>query len=76
MAGGKDHNCVGLHRYITCVPKEGVTIEVPIPPYEKQYWFNRLQAQVATIRQAQTDSRAKLDALLPAILDRAFKGEL
>jgi len=43
-------------------------IEVPIPDYEKQLWFNRLQAQA--------DNRTELDALLPAILDRAFKGEL
>lgn len=51
-------------------------IEVPIPPYEKQLWFNRLQAQVAAIRQAQANSQTEFDALLPAILDRAFKGEL
>lgn len=51
-------------------------IQIPIPPYEKQLWFNRLQAQVAAIRQAQANSQTEFDALLPAILDRAFKGEL
>jgi len=35
-----------------------------------------LQAQAATIVQARTDNQTELDALLPAILDRAFKGEL
>lgn len=51
-------------------------IEVPTPDYDKQLWFNRLQAQVAAIIQTQADNQIELDALLPAILDRAFKGEL
>lgn len=51
-------------------------IEVPIPDYDRQLWFNRLQAQAAAITQAQADNQTELDALLPAILDRAFKGEL
>lgn len=51
-------------------------IQIPIPLYEKQLWFNRLQAQVAAIRQAQANSQTEFDALLPAILDQAFKGEL
>jgi len=46
------------------------------PPYEKQLRFNRLQAQVAAIAQAQADNQTELDALFPAILDRAFKGKL
>lgn len=114
-AGEDDHNRVGSHRYITCVPEEGVTtadflcfylltaegieqvqaaspgsadrnrtlamkrlekIKVPIPDYDKQLWFNRLQAQAAAITQAQANSQTELDALHPAILDRAFKGEL
>jgi type I restriction enzyme, S subunit len=37
-------------------------IQVPVPPIEKQIWFDDLQA--------------KVDALLPSILDKAFKGEL
>jgi len=49
---------------------------VPTPPYEKQLWFNRLQAQVTAIHQAQADNQTEIDALLPAILDKAFKGEL
>ena len=115
VAREKDHNRVGSHRYITCVPQEGITtadflcfylltddgieqiqaaspgsadrnrtlamkrlekIEVPIPDYDKQLWFNRLQDQVATIQQAQADNQTELDALLPSILDKAFKGEL
>nr|VFJ66112.1 MAG: type I restriction enzyme, S subunit [Candidatus Kentron sp. DK] len=51
-------------------------IKVPIPNYDKQLRFNHLQAQVAAIHKAQLDNQIELDALLPAILDRAFKGEL
>jgi len=51
-------------------------IEVPIPEYGKQIWFNRLQAKVAAIQQAQATNQTELDALLPAILDRTFKGKL
>lgn len=115
VAGENDHNRVGSHRYLTCVPqkdviiasflcfyllrREGiekiqnaspgsvdrnrtlaasrlVQIEVPVPAYEKQLWFNQLQAKVAAIQKAQAESQVELDALLPAILDRAFKGEL
>lgn len=115
VAGEEDHGRVGSHRYITCVPKEGVMtpgflcfyllteggihqvqaaspgsadrnrtlamkrlekIEVPIPDYNTQIWFNRLQTQAASIIQAQADNQTELEVLLPAILDRAFKGEL
>ena len=31
---------------------------------------------VETLKRLQTETAAELDALLPAILDRAFKGEL
>jgi type I restriction enzyme S subunit len=51
-------------------------IEVPVPEYDKQVWFNRLQAKVAAMLAAQKDAESELDALLPSILDKAFKGEL
>ena len=51
-------------------------IEVPIPTYDKQLWFNRLQTQVAAIQQTQTDNQVELDALLPSLLSKAFKGAL
>lgn len=66
----------GAGRNRTLGLKKLEKIEVPIPDYDKQRWFNRLQAQAATITLAQADNQTELDALLPAILDRAFKGEL
>jgi type I restriction enzyme S subunit len=35
-----------------------------------------LQAKVDAVMGLQTEPRAELDATLPAILDKAFKGEL
>jgi type I restriction enzyme S subunit len=35
-----------------------------------------LQAEVDALNRVQAETAAKLDALLPAILDKAFKGEL
>jgi len=38
--------------------------------------LDALQAELHALKQAQAETGAELDALLPAILDRAFKGEL
>lgn len=53
-----------------------MNIEVPIPALEKQVWFNHLQAKADELKYLHTETASKLDALIPAILDRAFKGEL
>ncbi len=51
-------------------------IEVPIPPLEKQRWFTGLLGKVDALKHLQAQTQAELDALLPSVLDRAFKGEL
>lgn len=51
-------------------------IPVPVPPLFRQGEFSALQAKVAAIRRAHADNQPELDALLPAVLDKAFKGEL
>jgi type I restriction enzyme, S subunit len=51
-------------------------IPVPVPPFSRQREFSTLQAKVAAIRRARADNPPELDALLPAVLDKAFKGEL
>ena len=38
--------------------------------------LDALQAEVDTLKRLQAETAAELDALLPSILDRAFKGEL
>ncbi len=38
--------------------------------------LDALQAELDALKRLQAETAAELDALLPAILDRAFKGEL
>jgi len=38
--------------------------------------LDALQAKVDSLKRLQDDTAAELDALLPAILDKAFKGGL
>jgi len=55
-------------------------IKLPIPPLEEQRrlvaYLDGLQAQVSALRAAQAETERELSALMPSILDRAFKGEL
>jgi hypothetical protein len=62
--------------YRTLGLKKLEEIEVPVPIFEKQLWFNLLQSKVDALLKLHTQTAAELDALLPAILDLAFKGEL
>jgi type I restriction enzyme S subunit len=39
-------------------------------------YLDALQAKVDTLKRLQAETAAELGALLPAVLDRAFKGEL
>jgi hypothetical protein len=56
--------------------KKLADIEAPVPIFEEQLWFNHLQSKVDALLTLQAQTSAELDALLPAILDRAFKGNL
>ena len=38
--------------------------------------LDTLQAEVDALKRLQAETATELDALLPALLDRAFKGEL
>ncbi|WP_058554658.1 restriction endonuclease subunit S [Thiohalocapsa sp. ML1] len=51
-------------------------IEVPVPAFAKQRAFAALRAKVQSIQDAQAANQAELDALLPAVLDKVFKGRL
>ena len=52
---------------------------VPVPPLPIQRRIvaelDALQAQVDELKKLQAESAAELDALLPSMLDRAFKGQ-
>lgn len=53
---------------------------IPIPPLPEQRrivaYLDEIQAKVDALRRLQEETGAELDALMPAVLDRAFKGEL
>jgi len=66
----------GAGRNRTLGLKKLEKIEVPVPGYDKQLWFNQLQSYVAKIKQAQSENEIELEALMPSVLDKAFKGEL
>lgn len=55
-------------------------LRLPFPPLAEQRRIvaelDTLQAEVDALKHHQADTAAELDALLPAILDRAFRGEL
>jgi type I restriction enzyme S subunit len=54
--------------------------EIPVPPLEEQRrlvaYLDGLQAQVVQLRAHQEETQKELSALMPSILDKAFKGEL
>lgn len=66
----------GAGRNRTLGLKRLENIEVQVPDYGKQLWFNQLQSYVAKIKQAQSENEIELKALVPSVLDKAFKGEL
>lgn len=53
---------------------------VPVPSLSEQHrivaYLDRLDKKADSLKRLQGETAAELDALLPAILDRAFKGEL
>lgn len=55
-------------------------LQVPIAPAQQQRgivaYLDGLQATVDSVKHLQNATAAELDALLPSILDKAFKGEL
>lgn len=66
----------GAGRNRTLGLSKHAAIQVPVPAYEEQVWFNRLQTKVGQMLAVQQDVETELDAMLPSVLDKAFKGDL
>lgn len=53
---------------------------IPVPPLDEQRrivaYLDGLQSKVDALKQLQAETHKELDALLPSILDKAFRGEL
>jgi type I restriction enzyme, S subunit len=57
-------------------PQDFLDYEMPLPSRETQIVLRKVKAEVDALKRLQAETATELDALLPAILDRAFKGEL
>jgi type I restriction enzyme S subunit len=57
-------------------PANFLAFEIPVPPMSTQRLLREVKARSDTLKRLQSETAAELDALLPAILDKAFKGEL
>jgi type I restriction enzyme S subunit len=55
-------------------------LKVPVPPLTEQHRIvmelDALRVELETLKHLQSDTSTELDALLPSILDKGFKGEL
>ncbi|WP_428559925.1 MAG: restriction endonuclease subunit S [Solidesulfovibrio sp. DCME] len=51
-------------------------IPVPVPPQEKQEKLSELCCKVSQARQLQDSVAGELKHIIPALLDRAFSGNL
>lgn len=55
-------------------------LRIPLPPPDEQRrivaYLDDLQSKVDALKRLQAETAKELDALLPSVLDRAFKGEL
>ena len=63
------------------VPKKFIeNAKIPLPSPEKQReivaYLNRVRRQIETLREKQEETETVLERITPAVLDRAFKGEL
>jgi type I restriction enzyme S subunit len=57
-------------------PKDFLEYKFPLPSRKAQITLRAVRLQVDALKRLQAGTAAELDALLPAILDRAFKGQL
>jgi type I restriction enzyme S subunit len=57
-------------------PSQFLDFKFPLPPMSTQYRLRKIRARVDAVKRLQADTAAELDALLPAVLDRAFRGAL
>ena len=55
-------------------------LQIPVPPKDEQFrivaYLDGLQSKLDALKRHQAETAAELDALLPAVLERAFRGEL
>jgi type I restriction enzyme S subunit len=76
-----EHAASGTSSTMKNISKEKVlSLLIPTRNIDEQHrivaYLDDLQSKVNSLKQLQSEITAELDALLPSILDKAFKGEL
>ena len=60
--------------------KDVRVVQIPVPSLNEQRrivaYLDDLQSKVDALKQLQVETQKELDAMLPSVLDKAFKGEL
>ena len=67
------HSPGSIARNKTLSSKKLPTIKVPVPPLDRQRWFDRLQRQVQQVEALRESAGEDVEGLLPAMLDGVFK---
>ena len=67
------HSPGSIARNKTLSSKKLPTIKVPVPPLERQRWFDRLQRQVQQVEALRESAGEDVGALLPALLYGVFR---
>lgn len=57
-------------------PQDFLDYKMPLPTRETQHQLRSVRAQIDGLSLLQAETAAELDALVPSVLDRAFRGEL
>ncbi|MEZ5952197.1 MAG: hypothetical protein R3C12_24005 [Planctomycetaceae bacterium] len=65
----------GAGRNRTLGLKKLEVIQVPVPPYEKQLWFDQLHEKVEEAKHFITENQTARSAPLPSVLNQIFNSE-
>lgn len=57
-------------------PEEFLKVEIPLPPIEEQSKMIELLDKLNSVKSNHGETEKELEQLMPALLDKAFKGEL
>lgn len=57
-------------------PKDFLAYKIPLPSMNTQHRLRQVMQKTDALKHIQADTLAELDAMLPSILDKAFRGEL
>lgn len=57
-------------------PKDFLAYKIPLPTMQTQLRLRQVMQKIDSLKRIQAETAAELDAMLPSILDKAFRGDL